>query len=213
MIHAYDKTYLSKAQTVLGRMLDYAIYDLKYSLDDFFELFIVTGYAERFENGDFSLIVGKSGVELARMILETGTKEKVTVKPQYVMNRSPEYWTGWSLAYYQWFTTLSFKEIVSVIPLHEIVMLYEPYHEMDIRHFCDKMSELYKIKHPYTNLKYFRKMADLTQNELAEQSEIPLRTIQQYEQRQKDINKAQAEYLIQLSRVLHCSPEKLIEKI
>jgi transcriptional regulator with XRE-family HTH domain len=53
----------------------------------------------------------------------------------------------------------------------------------------------------------------LTQNELAAQSGIPLRTIQQYEQRQKDINKAQAEYLILLSKALHCPLEELIEKV
>jgi transcriptional regulator with XRE-family HTH domain len=92
-------------------------------------------------------------------------------------------------------------------------MLYEPYHEMDIRQFCDKMSELYRMKRPDTNLKRIRKLAGLTQNELAAQSGIPLRTIQQYEQRQKDINKAQAEYLILLSKALHCSAEELIEKV
>ena len=29
MIRAYDKVYLDKARTVLGRMLDFAVYDLK----------------------------------------------------------------------------------------------------------------------------------------------------------------------------------------
>jgi hypothetical protein len=37
--------------------------------------------------------------------------------------------------------------------------------------------------------------------------------VQQYKQRQKDINKAQAEYLILLSKALHCSPEELVEKV
>jgi transcriptional regulator with XRE-family HTH domain len=75
------------------------------------------------------------------------------------------------------------------------------------------MSELYKSKHPETNLKHIRMLAGMTQNELASQSGIPLRTIQQYEQRQKDINKAKAEYLILLSKTLQCSPEALIEKV
>ena len=39
----------------------------------------------------------------------------------------------------------------------------------------------------------------MSQKELANKTEIPLRTIQQYEQKQKNINKAQAEYLIRLS--------------
>ena len=35
MIHAYDKVYLEKARTALGRMLDFAVYDLKYEIGDF----------------------------------------------------------------------------------------------------------------------------------------------------------------------------------
>jgi DNA-binding transcriptional regulator YiaG len=213
MIHAYDKLYLDKAQTALGRMIDYAVYDLKYDPDRFFDLFIVSGYAARFGNGDFTLIVGKSGVELARITVETATGKETHIQPQYTMNRSPEYWAGWAMAYYQWYTSLTFREIVNAVPLSEIIMLYAPYHEMDIRQFCDKMSELYKSKHPETNLKHIRMLAGMTQNELASQSGIPLRTIQQYEQRQKDINKAKAEYLILLSKTLQCSPEALIEKV
>ena len=49
--------------------------------------------------------------------------------------------------------------------------------------------------------------------ELAEISGIPLRTIQHYEQRQKDINHARAENLIILSKVLNCKVEDLIEYV
>ena len=49
--------------------------------------------------------------------------------------------------------------------------------------------------------------------ELADLSSVPVRTIQQYEQRQKNINKAQAEYLVALAKVLYCEVEDLMEKI
>ncbi|MDE7434716.1 MAG: helix-turn-helix domain-containing protein [Lachnospiraceae bacterium] len=213
MINAYDKVYLEKAQTVLGRMIDYAFYDLEYDADCFFELFIVSGFADRFGDGDYTLIVGKSGVELARIVIEKTLGESVRTKPKYEVGRSPEYWAGWALAYYQWLTSLSFREIVSAVPLSEIIAMYSPYHEMDVRQFCDKMTEFYKSKNPETNLKRLRRSGNMTQNELAMQSGIPLRTVQQYEQRQKDINKARAEYLIALSKVLNCSPDDLIEKV
>ena len=91
--------------------------------------------------------------------------------------------------------------------------MYSPYHEMDIRQFCDKMNELYRAAQPETNLKALRQRADLSQRELSEQSGVPLRTIQQYEQRQKSINKAQAEYLLMLARTLCCDMEDLLEKV
>lgn len=213
MIHAYPKIYLEKARANLGRMLDFAAYDLNYDPSIFFDLFITSGLAERFEKGDFTLTVGMSGVELAHRVLEL-TKHSINdPDPTYTFDRSREYWAGWALAYYQWETSLSFLEILESVPLDDIIRMYSPYHEMDIRQFCDHMNQLYRSANPETKLKILRQKAGLTQSELADLSGVPLRTIQQYEQRQKNINKAQAEYLISLSTVLHCNIEDLIEKV
>lgn len=213
MTNAYDKVYLEKARTNLARMLDFAVYDLKYDISDFFELFITSGVAGRFENGDFNVLVGMSGVELAYEVLEKSNVNFERIKPDYSVNRSEEYWAGWALAYYQWETSLSFEEIVRYIPIKEIQALYSPYHEMDIRQFVDKMNSLYKFAKPETNLKFLRQKAGLSQRELAELSGVPIRTIQQYEQRQKSINKAQAEYLMALSKVLCCEMKELMEYV
>ena len=69
--------------------------------------------------------------------------------------------------------------------------MYNPYHEMDISHFCDHMSALYNSRKPYSNLKLLRLDANLSQSELSKLSEVPVRTIQQYEQKQKKINNLQ----------------------
>lgn len=212
-MNAYDKSYLWKAQTTLGRMLDFAVYDLKLDLKDFFDRFIVSGVAYNFGYGDSATIAGKSGVELAYEVMEKTGENLRNIKPRYTVNRSEEYWTGWSLAYYQWKTAISFSKIVEYIPINEIKALYSPYHEMDIRHFVDKMNELYINAKPETNLKIYRKRAGLSQKELAEQAEIPVRMIQHYEQRQKNINKAQVKYLARLSRVLNCNIEELLELV
>jgi len=115
------------------------------------------------------------------------------------------------LAYYQWETAMPFVEILECIPLDDMIRMYSPYHEMDIRHFCDRMNELYRAAHPEIKLKRIRQRAGISQSELAEMSGVPVRTIQQYEQRQKSINKAQAEYLMMLARALNCNAEDLIE--
>lgn len=213
MIHAYDKVYLDKARTTLARMLDFAVYDLQYNIEDFFKMFIDSGIAARFEKGDFQIIAGKSGVELAYDVAEVSDEDKRDIKPKYTANRSEEYWTGWALAYYQWKTGLSFSEIAKYIPIKDVVSLYNPYHEMDIRQFSDKMTELYKSAKPDTNLKIIRTKLNLTQKELSDISGVPVRTIQQYEQRQKNINKAQAEYIVMLSKALSCKIEDLLEYV
>jgi len=213
MIRAYDKVYLDKARTALGRMLDFIVYELKYDLTEFFDLFLSSGVAARFEQGDYSVIVGISGVELAYKVLVESSINVTRVKPNYTADRSAEYWAGWALAYYQWETALEFAEIIRSVPIKDIVNLYYPYHEMDIRQFCEKMNELYRAVNPETNLKLLRKNAGLSQRELAEQSGVPLRTIQQYEQRQRNINKAQAEYLVMMAKVLCCDVDDLLEKV
>ncbi|MBQ8814419.1 MAG: helix-turn-helix transcriptional regulator [Lachnospiraceae bacterium] len=212
MIRAYDKVYLDKARTTLGRMLDFAVYDLEYDIAEFFDLFIKSGVAERFETGDFTVIVGMSGVELAYEVLEQSGVEGERIKPNYTANRSEEFWVGWALAYYQWETSMSFAEIVRYVPIKDMIALYFPYHEMDIRQFVDRVNAMYKAAKPETNLKLLRQKAGLSQRELAELSGVPVRTIQQYEQRQKNINKAQAEYLVMLAKLLCCKVDELIEK-
>ena len=213
MIRAYHKVYLEKARTNLGRMLDFATYDLGYDPCTFFDLFINSGLAERFGKGEFTLTVGMSGVELAYRVLELTKHQVEFPKPRYTADRSPEYWAGWALAYYQWETAMPFVEILEHTPLDDIIRMYSPYHEMDIRHFCDRMNELYRAANPETKLKRLRQRAGFSQSELAEASGGPVLTIQQYEQRQKSINKAQAEYLMMLARALHCNAEDLIEPV
>ena len=211
MTSAYDKNYLEKARATLGRMLDFAVYDLKLDIEEFFDRFIVSGIANAFEMGDSKTIAGKSGVEIAYEVMEKTGEDVRNIKPRFTANRSEEYWTGWALAYYQWKTSLSFAEIVKYIPIEQTKALYSPYHEMDIRHFVDKMNELYRDAKPETNLKIYRKRAGLSQKQLAELADIPVRMIQHYEQRQKNINKAQTEYLVKLSKVLNCDIEDLLE--
>ena len=213
MIHAYDKLYLEKARTALARMLDFAVYDLHQELSAFFDLFISSGVAALFEQGDVRTLVGQSGVELVYAVMERSGLQVERIAPRYTMDRSEEYWTGWALAYYQWETALSFAEIIRHVPVLEIKALYHPYHEMDIRQFSDRLKELIRHAQPETNLGLLRKKSGMSQRQLAELSGIPLRTIQQYEQRQKNINKAQAEYLLMLAQALHCDITQLIERI
>ena len=212
-MHAYDKLYLEKARTSLGRMLDFAVYDLKYNASEFFALFIASGVAERFEQGDFTILAGKSGVELAYLVLDEADVEYERLTPRFAAGRSEEYWTGWALAYYQWFTAMRFADIIKAVPLEEISALYTPYHEMDIRHFVDKMNELCLSQRAETNLKRLRRQAGLSQRGLAEKSGISLRTIQQYEQQKKNINKAQIDTLIPLSKALYCDVRELLEPL
>ncbi len=212
-MHAYDRMYLEKGRNALGRMLDFAVYQLKYDVDKYFELFISSGMAGRFERGDASVTVGRSGIELTYEVLYECQGETERVYIDYTADRSPEFWAGWALAYYQWYSGLTFAYITRMVSVSRIVAMYAAYHEMDIRQFVDKMDELCMSDNGDTRLKSRRKQAGLSQSQLADATGISVRTIQQYEQRQKDINKASGSTLAKFARALYCDIADLIEQI
>lgn len=61
------------------------------------------------------------------------------------------------------------------------------------------------------NLKHYRKQAGLSQAQLAEKAGISPRTLQDYEQGQKPLEKAATITVLKLARVLGCTVEDLIE--
>ena len=70
MIYAYDKTYLEDARRALARMLDYAVNDLKFDISEFYYYFLSSNISQQFENGNPSVIAGRSGTEIAYMVIE-----------------------------------------------------------------------------------------------------------------------------------------------
>ena len=62
------------------------------------------------------------------------------------------------------------------------------------------------------NLKRYRTMAGLSQAQLAEMVGISHRTLQDYEQDRKHLEKAAAITVLRMARVLGCSVEGLIEE-
>ena len=211
MLHAYAENYLNHARNNLGQMLEAAVYQFKCPLAEFYQKFLSSPVSLRFGGGEPDVLVGHSGLELVCEVLP----DKVGMLPlkhrHILWKRTPEYWTGWALAYFQWQCGWSFREIDSFAPVEQVCSLYHPYHEMDIKHFVAVLGQWYREKHPEARLKRIRMAAGLSQAQLASASGVPLRTIQQYEQFQKDINVARGNALLALATALHCDPAQLLE--
>ena len=104
--------YLNNAQALLGDAFDYAINACGIAGDSFMELFSVSSISNRIENGEAAYIMGKSGIEAAVDVLVETTGKAPTAKPKVNFNRSREYWIGWAVAYYQWFSGRKFSDIL-----------------------------------------------------------------------------------------------------
>lgn len=210
-MNAYDEMYLEDAMKNLGEAFDYAVNKMKLSMDEFLDMFIVSGVAENFGNGVPKYLVGLSGTELVMEVMGRVTQVTEFANAQVEYDFSQEYWCGWILAYYQWRTGKSFKRIKEYLSMREIAKLYPTLHEASEEKFVDVANAILDTKNFVTRLKTIRKLAGLSQKELAEKSGVSLRMIQQYEQRAKDINKAAAINLFALARVLGCKAEDLME--
>ena len=210
-IRAYDEDYLSGAQYILGHAADFAIVTLGIAPDTFGNAFAVSDISKQFANGNPKYVAGINGCELARAVLASAGISFPDAEDAMYLDKSPEYWAGWALAFYQWYRNLSFGEILDIVPLSKIINMYHPYHEMDILQFADELDEIRNTPGNPTRLKKMREINGYSQSELAGYSGVPLRQIQLFEQKQRDINKAAAETLLRLSKALNCKMEDLIE--
>ncbi|MCR4617750.1 MAG: helix-turn-helix transcriptional regulator [Lachnospiraceae bacterium] len=208
--HAYDELYAGRARIALGNMLHFAVYDLKWDISKFYMAFINSGIAKRFGNGEPRLTVGLSGAELAYEVILKTTGEKCLITPAYSSEKSPEYWAGWALAYYEWYRDTSFERINKIIPIEEVINMYSPLHEADITKFIEIMDELISKAPTENRLARIRAYSGLTQKLLAEKSGVSVRMIEQYEQGKKDIKRASSETVYKLSKALGCDMSDLI---
>ena len=212
MTHAYQEIYRSKAQATLGDAFDYAVNTCGMNGTTFTKLFCASTVSKRMENGEPAYVVGKSGIEIVLEVISETMGRSLSAEPHEHMGRSREYWIGWAAAYYQWHSGRKYSDIFKVIPFEDMQKMYYTLHEADITKFVEIADQLMKNYFTETNLKRIRTAYGCTQAELAKRSGVSLRSIQMYEQRNKDINKASVETVHILAKVLGCTIEDLIEK-
>lgn len=200
-IRAYNEIYVDDAMQTLAETFSYLSNESQ--ADEFFWRFVNSRIAYQFGRGNPRYL----NMPPQALYFEVmGTKP--LYKP-YAYGRSPEYWCGFVLAYYQWYTGLSFEQIGRKLPPSKIILMYNPLHEAGMDKFVEVANSIVFQKE--TNLARYRKASGLSQRELAKFSKVSLRAIQLYEQRQLNINMAPAIKLLQISKVLGCCVEELLE--
>lgn len=211
MIHAYPEMYLNRAMTNLGDAFDYAINDCNIPGEKFMDIFCLSSACIKLENGEPKYLLGMSGIELAKECIEERTNTKVDIIPRVNYNRTSEYWCGWAICFYQWLSGRKYAEIFRHVTYRDLIVMYKTLHEADVAKFAHILETKIKAACEKTRLKTYREARGCSQSSLSKLSGVSLRSIQMYEQKQKDINKASAVTLLQLSKALGCKMEDLLE--
>ena len=210
MTHAYKEFFLDDAMETLGSAVEYAVLSLNIAGQEFLDLFLASGIAERSGRGDAMYVSGMSGIELTRKVLTICGKTIPAYTENSSCHYSPEYWVGWILAYYQWYCGKPFSMILPKLRYQSLRNLYGVLHESDPSKAASVFDELLS-EQAETNLARYRKARGFSQSQLANASGLSLRSIQLYEQRQNDINNAQYNRLQALAKTLGCKIEDLLE--
>ena len=218
VVPSYNEIYLYDARLRMGSCFDYLINTCEIEADKAMDLFIASGIASLFGEGHPGYISGMSGVELARHIYFDTHREELLTPYTPSLNRSPQYWAGYSLAGYQWKSGKSFKKICEAVPFSEVVEMYSVYHEMDTEAFNDEMERrmmqfLIEVRKSSEDnvLKRLRAYVGMSQSQLARASSVNLRSIQMYEQGIYDLQQAEAGTVFRLAHALNTTVEELLK--
>lgn len=205
---SYSDLYIDDAQYNLGHAFDFAINSCGIEADAFMALFVVSGIASQLEKGNPKYICGMSGCELVRHIAAKVNYALPDIEDVMYPDRSDAFWAGWSLAYYQWHSGRTFRQIQETMPVSKVISMYYPLHEADISKFVRVMEK--HLCFDDTELARLRRLRAYSQRALALRSGVNIRQIQLFEQRKRDIRKAQAETVQALATALDCTMEELL---
>lgn len=217
----YSKSYLLEVMNNLGAAIDFAVNDLEFPLSKFWLIFASSKSARGIERGMPWALVGKSGEELVLLACEQAglnvksdalltPAEQVAANVPIQMGLSQEYWCGYSLAFLQWITGFSFSQIESLLPIVSIAAMYPTYHEQSEERFVEAALKIIKRNNPTCGLKKRRESVGMSQSQLAKESGVGIRAIQQYEQGSKSLRRASYDSVERLAHVLRCKPKDLM---
>lgn len=207
----YSETQLHRFMDKMGDAFDYAINDCQIDGTEFVKMFVASTACRKIENGEASYISGKSGIEIAIECVYEITGKELAVEPSEKFSRSAQYWCGWAVCYYKWWSSRRYANIFRAVSYEDMLGLYSALHESSVENIASVIDEKVRAFYPETNLKRIRTAYGCSQRKLAEMSGVSLRSIQMYEQRNKEINKAQSESLYHLAKALGCTMEDLLE--
>ena len=210
-IRAYYDGYLDDAQDILGQMMDYAINNCKMDGDVYFRMFLASGIAEQFERGNPKYFAGMTGGEIVKEVVLQQKGVELSQKEEYDLDKSPAYWCGWILAYYQWKTCRSFKRIHQFLSIKDILCMYPTHHEADEEYSVESFNQIYERTHSHTYLKDIMDALGITIEELSERTEISMSELKMLANDIEKMRYVDATKLYILATALRCSMDELIE--
>lgn len=210
-----EARHLATDASLLGRAFEFADRCLPGGLVTFYPEFCNSEIAAHYSSRSGRGFGHASGIELVLALRDdAGGNLDLMIQDTPRISKERGHFARWcgqiALRYHE-ASGDSFATLPKTLSLERLRRLHNELGDQDIERCLQEIICRTTRLHDQTQLAIRRLQKSITQTDLARLSGVSLRSIQQYEQRKKDINKGQALSILKLSRVLGCSMEDLIE--
>ncbi len=206
-VKAYDKKELPQVISTLGKAFEFAEKCLPEGAAGFYRRFANSSVAATCTGPDAHPEIGGSAIELVLDVNEDASIDTLLMNEKRLSKQETRRlrWEAELLCRYQWETGLPFPAVFRTLSPERL------HAELPPAEVVQKISVPETHESTTTSLARIRRERGLSQAGLAKASGVTLRSIQQYEQRKKDISHAQARSVLALAQALSCTMEELLE--
>lgn len=212
-VKAYDKKELPQVISTLGKAFEFAEKCLPEGAAGFYRRFANSSVAATCTGPDAHPEIGGSAIELVLDVNEDASIDTLLMNEKRLSKQETGRlrWEAELLCRYQWETGLPFPAVFRTLSPERLRALQADHAELSPEELMQKISVSAMQEESATSLARMRRARGLSQTGLAQTSGVSLRSIQQYEQRKKDISHAQARSVLSLAKALGCTMEELLE--
>ena len=194
----------------LGTFFDVAVNQCGLRGQDAVDALVVSGLAGQLERQNPGFAVGRSGSELLQWALDAcGYGIRVPNSSRAPV--SDDYWTGYMVALLQLRSGWTYAQVFERMSYADVREMHSWCQDLPEDEVVENMRAALQERPRVSALRRARKAAGLTQTQLAQVAGVSMRSVQQYEEGLKDINKAAAGTVYRFSLVLGCTMEDLLE--
>lgn len=194
----------------LGICISFACKYLGFQADEFFKLFSSSIISIEYAKANPKYIYGMSGVELAYEVLyDLGFNPKNV--DDYEIEKDANYWVGRVIGYIRYVNDYSYKYLAEIINLNSLLDHFEELVNEGLGYINEYVFTNLVSTDTKSRLQVKRKLVDLSQSELAQKANINIRTLQQYEIKNKNINNASVTSVIRLADAIGCKIDDILE--
>ena len=211
--HPYSAEELPHTIRTLGKAFEFAEKCLPDGAAGFYRRFVDSAAAASCSGPDAHPALGAAAIVLVLDVNEGASIDTLLMNEKRLSKQDVGRlrWEAELACRYQWETGLPFPAVYRTLTEERLRALHADHAELPPAEVVQKISVLETHESTATNLARIRRERGLSQAGLAKASGVTLRSIQQYEQRKKDICHAQARSVSALAQALSCTMEELLE--